>query len=139
MNRIKAFTLAAFCVVAGGSVSWADDNSPATMDGAATAIPPETVITVANWAAIALYAGRDGERLLEGNYLWKVPPDIRIEVAPAELHPSVRRTDAAQSEILPPAVVRASTSTTDLGMSAVKTSWPSAVTSTSSSILIPMP
>jgi hypothetical protein len=54
---------------------------------AAAAIPPGTAITMANWQQYKQYMPDGMIALFEGNYFWKMPPDVRMEVGPTIVHP----------------------------------------------------
>jgi hypothetical protein len=88
MKRITTtVALMLICVLARGSLLFADNDPPATMDGPAVPIPSGTVITMANWTHYRDFMPEGMVGLFEGRYFWKMPPDIRIEVAPTEIHP----------------------------------------------------
>ncbi|HVN91905.1 MAG TPA: DUF1329 domain-containing protein [Candidatus Binataceae bacterium] len=75
--------LAAICVFWGTSVALAADQSASAKD----TIAPGTAITMENWQQYKDFMPEGMVALFEGKYFWKMPPDIRIEIAPTELHP----------------------------------------------------
>jgi Protein of unknown function (DUF1329) len=80
----------AICLSAGvgGGVIAAAENPAAGMDGALSeAIPPGTVITMANWQHYRAFMPDGMAALFEGKYFWKMPSDVRIELAPTVIHP----------------------------------------------------
>ncbi len=81
MKRVAL--LAAICFLAGTSALRAADQ-PA---GAKDTIAPGTAITMDNWRQYSDFMPDGMVALFEGKYFWKMPPDIRIEVAPTDLHP----------------------------------------------------
>jgi hypothetical protein len=78
-----ALLVTALWIAAGASALYAADQ-PA---GAQGTITPGTVITMQNWQQYKDFMTDGMVALFEGKYFWKMPPDIRIEVAPTELHP----------------------------------------------------
>jgi Protein of unknown function (DUF1329) len=88
MKRLTTIVaLILICMLGGGSTLFAGNDSSAPMDGATVPIPPGTMITMANWTQYRDFMPDGMVGLFEGKYFWKMPPDIRIEVAPTEIHP----------------------------------------------------
>ncbi len=57
-------------------------------DGAATdSIAPGTVITMQNWQQYKQFMPDGMVWLFEGQYSWKMPSDVRMEVGPTIIHP----------------------------------------------------
>ncbi len=81
MKRVAL--LAALCLFWGTSVALAADQNA----GAKDTIAPGTAITMENWQQYKDFMSDGMVALFEGKYFWKMPPDIRIEIAPTELHP----------------------------------------------------
>ena len=75
-------------------VSLADADSAVTPGKRATTestIKPGTAITASDWRNYQTFMPDGMVALFEGEYSWKMPADIQIEVAPTELHPLPRR------------------------------------------------
>jgi Protein of unknown function (DUF1329) len=73
-----------------GAASWAAEtnDSGARADGdPIPSIAPGTVITMANWQKYRDFMPEGMITLFEGNYFWKMPADIQIEIAPTVIHP----------------------------------------------------
>jgi hypothetical protein len=66
-------------------------QSPAGTD----TIPPGTVITMENWRDYRQFMTDGMVALFEGKYFWKMPADVRIEVAPTLVHPLPKNYVAA--------------------------------------------
>lgn len=54
---------------------------------AANAIPPGTTITMQNWRHYQQYLPDGMVGLFEGQYFWKMPDDVSMEVGPTIIHP----------------------------------------------------
>jgi Protein of unknown function (DUF1329) len=50
-------------------------------------IPPGTTITMQNWQQYKQFMPGGMQALFSGNYVWKMPADVRIEVGPTSHHP----------------------------------------------------
>jgi Protein of unknown function (DUF1329) len=74
-------------------------------DGArpAETITPGTAITMDNWRNYQQFMPDGMVALFQGNYFWKMPPDVRIEVGPTVIHPLpknyVEATDKYSSQV----------------------------------------
>jgi hypothetical protein len=97
----RVIRLIAICLYACSSALWADEKPVTKTDSAATTIAPGTVITMANWTQYRGFMSDGMATLFEGKYFWKMPPDIRIEVAPTDLHPLPRNYLAATEKYAP--------------------------------------
>jgi hypothetical protein len=77
------------CGLLGGTASWAaeTDNSTANADVGSDTIAPGTMITMANWQKYRDFMPDGVIALFEGKYFWKMPADIKIEIAPTVIHP----------------------------------------------------
>ena len=90
MKRIAL--LLAFWMLTGPVWSRAQ-NPPVATTGvvqpaaAISSIAPGTAITMDNWRQYRDFMPDGVIALFEGTYFWKMPPEIRIEVAPTDLHP----------------------------------------------------
>ena len=81
--------LIAITILAGRTALWAEDTAAGNSESAAPAatIAPGTAITMANWQQYRDFMPDGMAGLFEGQYSWKMPPDIRIEIAPTVTHP----------------------------------------------------
>jgi hypothetical protein len=71
-------------------------------DGALTsAIPPGTIITMANWQHYRAFMPDGMAALFEGKYFWKMPPDVRIEIGPTAILPLPKNYLAATEKYAP--------------------------------------
>ena len=80
MKRITL--LVVICVLTGTSILEAGERV-----NARGVIAPGTAITMQNWQDYRDFMPDGMVALFEGKYFWKMPPDMRLEVAPTELHP----------------------------------------------------
>jgi hypothetical protein len=72
-----------------GAAASASQTSAAEQDHstAANAIPPGTIITMQNWRHYQQYMPDGMVALFEGQYFWKMPDDVSMEVGPSIIHP----------------------------------------------------
>jgi hypothetical protein len=80
------------------------DKSATNTNVAPDAIAPGIVITMANWQNYRDFMPSGLIALFEGKYFWKMPADIRIEIAPTVIHPlpkNYRACSAPPSDHVP--------------------------------------
>jgi Protein of unknown function (DUF1329) len=72
-----------------GAAAPASQTSAAEQDHstASNAIPPGTTITMQNWRHYQQYMPDGMIALFEGQYFWKMPDDVSMEVGPTIIHP----------------------------------------------------
>ena len=72
-----------------GAAASASQTSAAEQDHstAPNAIPPGTTITMQNWRHYQQYMPDGMVALFEGQYFWKMPDDVSMEVGPTIIHP----------------------------------------------------
>ena len=83
MTRIYPAIILALFGLASAAYPAEGANTPDKMEAT---IATGTVITAANWRDYEKFMPDGMVALFEGKYFWKMPPDIRIEVVPTELH-----------------------------------------------------
>ena len=82
----RVLLLSALFMLAATSVLQAADQ-PAAMNAT---IAPGASITMENWQQYKDFMPDGLVALFEGKYFWKMPPDMRIEIEPTDLHPLPR-------------------------------------------------
>src|ERR1700675_3259952 len=85
----QIFWAIVICSLLGGAASSAaeTDHSASKADVGSDSIAPGTVITMANWQKYRDFMPDGVIALFEGKYFWKMPADIKIEIAPTVIHP----------------------------------------------------
>jgi Protein of unknown function (DUF1329) len=94
----KILTLIALLILGLARVAFAQSanshssalNPPNTASGSAGSIPAGTRITLANWRNYQQFMPDGMKALFQGQYFWKMPADVELDVGPTLIHPLPR-------------------------------------------------
>src|ERR1700757_4770696 len=98
IGTLVAFTL--IVTIAGigrRAVASPDSNRTSASDSAAavTGIAPGTIITMQNWQSYRQFMPDGMAAMFEGQYFWKMPPDVQMAVGQTVVEPLPRNYQAA--------------------------------------------
>jgi hypothetical protein len=80
-----------FAVCAKPVIAQIPNGPPKTIaSSSAQPIPPGTTINMQNWQQYRQFMPDGMAALFEGQYAWKMPPDVTLEIGPTAIHPLPR-------------------------------------------------